>query len=103
MDHEELTTAQSKAVRNHRDRQRKRGIARVEVQVPECDVPLLREVAGALRGAPERAQRTRAALQHALRPQASQSLLDLLACELPDEVVEEALQRPRDLGRDPRL
>ncbi len=98
-----MSTTQIKAVRNHRDRQRKRGIARVEVQVPECDVPLVREIAGALRGDPERAQRTRAALQRALRPQASESLLDLLACDLPDEVVEEALERPRDLGRDPHL
>lgn len=98
-----METTQTRAVRNHRDRQRKRGIARVELQVPECDAPLLREIAGALREDPERAQRTRAALQQALGPAASESLLELLACDLPDEVVEEALERPRDLGRDPSL
>jgi hypothetical protein len=98
-----METTQSKAVRNHRSRQRRRGIVRIEVQVPEGDAPLLREIGAALRSDPARARETRAALQRALRPRPGQGLLELLACELPDEVVEEALERPRDLGRDPRL
>lgn len=98
-----MTSAQRKAVRTHRDRQRRRGVARVEVQAPVGDAPLIRELAAALRGEPARAGRVRAQLREALRPPSKRSLLDLLACDLPDELVEEALERPRDLGRDIRL
>lgn len=95
-----MNSAQSKAVKTHRDRQRKRGILRVEVQVPEGDASLIRDVAAALRDEPERADRVRQRLLETLGREAGASLRESLACELPDDVMEEALERPRDFGRD---
>ena len=98
-----MTPAQRKAIRTHRDRQRRQGVTRVEVQAPVGDAPLIRELAAALRGERARAGRVRAQLREALRPPSKRNFLDLLACDLPDELVDEALERPRDLGRDVRL
>jgi hypothetical protein len=38
-------------------------------------------------------------MRDALQSNAGRSLLDLLVCDLPDDVVDAALMRPRDLGR----
>lgn len=94
-----MSSAQHKAVASHRRRQRDRGVVRVEVQAPETDAALLREVAAALRGEPERARAVRTTVREALRRPA-RSMLDLLACDLADDVVDEALARPRELPRD---
>ena len=44
-----MSTAQKKAVANHRTRLRRKGIVRVEVQAPEGDAPLIRQLARTLR------------------------------------------------------
>ena len=95
-----MNSAQRKAVHLHRDRQKQRGVVRVEVQAPASDAALLRELAAALRSDGTRARKVRARVREALQPPKKQSIRELLACDLPDEVVEEALERPLDFGRD---
>lgn len=94
-----MRSAPHEAVSRYRRRQRGRGVARVEVQLLACDVALIRELAAALRGDPERARELRGAIGEALRPPHG-SLLDSLRCDLPDAVLDEALARPRELPRD---
>jgi hypothetical protein len=89
-----------RAVLAHRRRQKDRGMIRLEVQVAASDAGLIRALAAALRGDGGRARRIRAQVQGALQPEGEPSLLDLLACDLPDALVEEALARPRDVGRE---
>ena len=50
--------AQRKATANHRKRIRAKGLVRVEVQVPEQDAAMLRDVAAALRASPDAASAT---------------------------------------------
>ncbi len=82
----------------HRHKQAARGLARLEVQVSESDAALLREVAAALRSGSRRAKGVRSLLRRALGP--PQGFLELLALDLPDEVVDAALARPKDRGRE---
>ena len=82
------------AVRADRSHARYHRVVRLEVRVPEGDAPLLRDLAAALRGDPARAPEVRARVREALQPASGRTLLDLLACDLPDEVVDEALARP---------
>lgn len=70
----------------------------MEVLAPETDGAMIREVAAVLRSGTEQADELRAKLREALAPEGG-SLIDLLACDLPDSVVDEALARPRDRGR----
>lgn len=88
-------------LQRHRRRQAARGLVRVEVQVAEGDAPLVREVAAALRAGSRRAGRARSALRRALH--SPEGFLELLRLDLPDDVVELALARPRDRGREVRL
>jgi hypothetical protein len=97
-----MTAAQRKALTAHRRRRRDRGMVRVEVEASETDAPLLREAAAALRGEPGRAREVRALLRAALRPTAP-GLLELLACDLPDDAMDEALARPREWPRESSL
>lgn len=94
-----MAEAQRHATRAHRERTKKRGLVRLEVRVDAVDGPLLREVAGRLRDDAEAAGRLREELRRLLAGSAERTLLDELACELPDEVLDEALARPRDVGR----
>jgi hypothetical protein len=48
-----MSLARQKAVESYRERQRRRGLLRLEVQAPEDDAPLLRQLAEALRMDPE--------------------------------------------------
>ena len=83
-----------------RSRARQHRLVRLGVRVPEGDAPLLRDIAVALRGDPAWASVIRVRMREALQPASGRTLLDLLACDLPDEVVDEALARPCDLGRE---
>jgi hypothetical protein len=94
----EITRSQKRALQGHRRRQKERALARVEVQAPITDAPLLREVAATLRGEIRRASEVRARIRAALRPR-GESLLDRLKCDLPDAVVDDVLSRPDDRGR----
>lgn len=75
-------------------------MVRVEVQAPEGDAPLIRSLAAALRDDPDVAQRVRAQVRKALQPPDKPNLLEMLADDVIEDVVAEALERPRDLGRD---
>jgi len=72
---------------------------RLEIQAPATDAALLRALGAALRGDQARAQQVRGALHDLLQPHEGATLLDLLACDLDDALVDEALARPRDAGR----
>jgi hypothetical protein len=88
-------------VRIHRKQQKARGLVRVEVQAPVSDVKLIRQVAATLRSGSRRATEVRSLLRSTLRP--AKSLMELIALDLPDELVDAALARPEDFGRKVHL
>jgi hypothetical protein len=93
-----MTSSQRKAVSNHRQRLKRRGIVRLEVRVLSEDVALVRALVEALAD-PDRANETRTLLRErfATRPK---GLKELLA-EAPLEGID--LRRSRDTGRDVAL
>jgi hypothetical protein len=88
-------SAEAKALRSHRQREKRRGRARVEVTVRSEDAPLIRDVAKALND-PTQAAIARMLIRENLRFR-SMGLKELLA-SAPLEGVD--LSRPRDFGRD---
>lgn len=94
----EMKSSRRNALETHRRQQKAKGLVRVEVQAPATDAALLREVAAELRSGTRRAAEVRSLLRRSLRPQ--QSLRELLALDLPDEVVDQVLTRPKDHGRE---
>ncbi|MCW5699408.1 MAG: hypothetical protein KIT00_06170 [Rhodospirillales bacterium] len=98
-----MKSAQQRAVRAHRHRRKDRGIVRVEVQAPEGDASLIRTLAAALRSDPETAHRVRTGVREALLPPEEPTLLELLACDFPDEIADLTFERQRDFGRDVSL
>jgi hypothetical protein len=88
-------------LKNLRANQKKQGFVRVEVVARAGDAALLREVALELRSGQRRATEVRALLRRSLRP--TESLLELLAMDLPDEVVDRALARSKDRSREVEL
>jgi Arc/MetJ family transcription regulator len=91
-----LVKAQRKAVTNFRRRLKRRGIARLEVNVREADAALVRSVVRAL-SSPEHEQAVRALLREYFGTRPAGGLKDLLAAA-PLEGIE--LNRDRDFGRD---
>jgi hypothetical protein len=87
------------AVTVHRERRKRQGFVRVEVQVRQQDVPLLRSIAGALAD-PARAAVARALLRERFAPAQAKSLKALLA-EAPLEGID--LDRSDDRGREVEL
>ncbi len=85
----------------HRRKQAKKGLVRVEVQASNADALLLRDTALALRSGSRRAAQVRSTLRRALRPH--DSLFDLLALDIADDVMAEVLERPREFGRQVKL
>lgn len=72
------------ALDKHREHQRRRGIVRVEIQVPREDVARVRGLASMLRGSDStQAEQARQALVTALKPR--NSAKELLAT-MPDEI-----------------
>lgn len=92
-----IPTAQRKAVQNHRRRQQKRGLVRLEVQAAEADKILIRKVARLLRGDPARAAEIRKRLQQVIGEERKPGLKALLT-SVPLEGIE--LTRHQDFGRD---
>lgn len=92
-----MTTSQNKAIKSYRNRQKARGIARVEVAVPDSDRDLIRQTAANLRAGGEIAERTRAAMQSVIDPYAGMNLKQLLEAA-PIEDLE--LERSRETWRD---
>jgi hypothetical protein len=95
-------SAASETVARYRARAQRRGLLRVEVQVPRQDVELVRAVATLLREGPASgAERARQELNALLRTASgARALKDLLAAA-PLEGVE--LRRSRDTGRSVEL
>ena len=96
-----MPLAQKKAVNNYRERQRRLGLLRLEVQAPEADAPLLRELARVLRENSQEASEVRRVLHHALTPEAQEGSLKKLLEAAPLEGVD--LSRPREFGREVKL
>ena len=90
-----MTTSQRRAVIRHRERLQRQGIVRLEVQVHQDDVALVRGVVGALAD-PGRAAAARALLRDRFAPSPAMDLKTLLA-SAPLEGVD--LERPADVDR----
>jgi hypothetical protein len=88
---------QRKATANHRKRIRAKGLVRVEVQVPQSDVPLVRELAQHLR-ADSKIEELRNILKAALGGQKPKTVLDMFASDLPDEYFEGVFDHERTIS-----
>jgi len=84
-----IAGAQRKATKRYRERRCKRGLTRLEVQVPTGEVNLIRKVAEILRDHPEEATLLRRHL--GLAPHSMQSALDVFAMSEPLSPEGEAL------------
>lgn len=73
-----MSSTKKKAIASYRQRMRRRGLVRVEVQARKEDAPLLRSVASALAD-PEHGPETRALLRERVAPQEVRGLKALLA------------------------
>ncbi len=94
-----MTRAIKRAVASYRRRARRKGIVRLEVQVPREDADTVRAVAGLLRGDdPALADRVRRQLAMLARATNGQVSLKELLASAPLEGLD--LERRRDLGRD---
>ena len=81
-------TVQRKATAAHRKRARAKGLVRVELQVPETDVAMLRELAEILRDEGPEANIARSGIHSTLSTPAPKTALDIYASDLPDEYFE---------------
>ena len=93
-----MTPAQKKAVQEHRKRQKKKGIVRMEVTVPDRDRELIRQTAANLRAGGDTAERTRTALSSVLNPYAGMNLKELLENAPPLDELD--LERSKETARD---
>ena len=90
-----MTTAQKKALTDHRARRRRAGLARIEVQAPAMDASIIRELAAVLRGDVDRARAVRAELQSIIARPAAMSALDIFGSDLPDAYFEGVFEQGR--------
>lgn len=90
-----VSSTKKKAIASYRQRMKRRGLVRVEVQARKEDAALLRSVASALAD-PEHGAETRALLRERIASQEVGGLKALLAAA-PFEGVD--LERVRDMGR----
>jgi hypothetical protein len=93
-----MTPAQKKAVQEHRKRQEKKGIVRMEVTVPDRDRELIRQTAANLRAGGDTAERIRTALSSVLNPYAGMNLKELLENAPPLDELD--LERSKETARD---
>lgn len=91
-----MSDAQKKAIRDYRTRLRRKGLARVEVQVPKGDIALVRDLAKALSN-PAQAEQVRAALKARKSIYSGMRFKEFLA-SAPLEGID--LTRDKDTGRD---
>ena len=109
-----MTSTQRQAIKRYRERRRKRGLKRLEVQVPAGEAAVIRKAAAILRDQAEDAARLRDHLGFEPRPGGVQSAFDIFAMTpslspegeaLWDEAMAQverdrrnpALHRPRDV------
>jgi hypothetical protein len=95
-----MTPVQKKAVDEYRKRQKEKGFVRVEVNIPETDKPLIRDVAKGLRSGGETADKIRTAMKSALNPYSGMDLRELLENSPLDEL---DLERSKETWRDIEL
>lgn len=88
--------SQRRAAAEHRRRTAARGLVRLEVQAATIDTALIRALAEALRGEPERAGGLRAKLREALRDSGAITAFDIFGSELPDEAFSGVFEHGRD-------
>ena len=92
--------AQRYALTAHRRRRRDQGVIRVEVQVPEVDAGIVRDVAAILRGEPRRAQQLRAKLRSVVSgTRDGASVFDIFGSDLPDHYFDGVFEGTRHRGR----
>ena len=91
-----MAIARKTPVTTYRDRMKRQGLVRVEVQVRREYAGLVRDVASAL-GDPEREAETRALLRDRIARHPATGLKALLASAPLDGI---AIDRPRDMGRE---
>lgn len=93
-----MTPAQKKAVEDYRERQKEKGLVRVEVNVPDADRLLIKRVAESLRAGGEKAMKTRSALSSILNPYEGMNLKELLENAPPLDELD--LERSKETARD---
>jgi hypothetical protein len=93
-----MTPAQKKAVEDYRERQKEKGLVRVEVNVPNADRLLIKRVAESLRAGGEKAMKTRSALSSILNPYEGMNLKELLENAPPLDELD--LERSKETARD---
>ena len=86
-----MTSAQRRATKRYRERHRKRGLKRLEVQVPADAADVIRKAAAILRGRAEEAMRLRAHLGLNAEPRQALTALDAFAMKEPLSAQGEAL------------
>ena len=91
-----MATVRKTSVTTYRDRMKRQGLVRVEVQVRREYAGLVRDVASAL-GDPEREAETRALLRDRIARHPATGLKALLASAPLDGI---EIDRPRDMGRE---
>ena len=92
-----MTPSQKRAVQEHRKRQAKKGLIRMEVNVPDRDKELLKEIAANLRAGGVLADETRTALGKVQNPYAGMNFKQLLEAA-PIEGLE--FERSRETAKD---
>ena len=92
-----MNTSQKKAVTRYRNRQKAKGIVRMELTIPEGDRELLKRTAANLRAGGEIAENTRLALSSVLNPFEGMNLKELIEAA-PLEGLE--LERSKETWRD---
>ena len=93
-----MTPSQNKAIKSYRNRQKAKGIVRVEVAVPETDRELIRQTAANLRAGGEIAEKTRAAMRSVINPYAGMNFKQLLeAAPIEDLELERSKETTRDI------
>jgi hypothetical protein len=90
--------SQRKATATHRRRATARGLVRVEVQAPKKDAGLIRAVAEALRGEPEKARVLRSTLEKTLISPGAKTAFDVFGSDLPDQAFAGVFDQPRQKG-----
>jgi hypothetical protein len=78
-----MTSAQQRATKRYRDRRRKSGLQRLEVQVPAAEADVIRKAAEILRAQAEEAKQLRAHLGLGAEPGGPKNALDIFAMVEP--------------------
>jgi len=96
-----MSSAQQKALADHRRRRRDDGMVRLEVQVPAGDVGMLRELAAVLRGEPDAAAAMRSRIHAVVDRTGAPSVSDIFGSALPDVWFDGVFEQ-RDRDDNPR-